>query len=372
LSHMNELMPIFCPAISERAIACVLDVLKSGWISEGKRVCEFERLFCSSFGQAHALALNSGTAALHLAILGAGIEPGDEVITTAQTFVATSMAILYAGGVPVFADITPGGPNIDHRDIETRITERTKAILPVHYGGYPCDMDEINTIASRHDVVVIEDAAHAMGAMYKKRSVGALGDFAIFSFQAIKLITTGDGGMLVCRKESDHERAYRRRWFGIDRKNRRASEIGQPEWDIGEIGYKYHMNDIAASLGIAHLEEFPKKLDRRRGLNESYRGELGKVPGLRLLEEKPDRQSACWLFTMTVEKRQDFIRAMKSRGIEAAVWHQRIDSNAVFGGLRADLPNLEDFDRKQVSIPLRDTLTDENVDTILNAVQQGW
>ena len=353
-------------------VESVARTLRSGWLSEGKLVQQFEREFCDHFAQPRALALNSGTAALHLAVLGAGVGPGDEVITTAQTFVATAMAILYAGGKPVFADIQPEGPNICPRDIERRITARTRAIMVVHYGGYPCDMDEINAVATRHKLVVIEDAAHALGATYRERPVGSLGDFAIFSFQAIKQLTTGDGGMLVCRRVEDHQKAYRRRWFGIDRANRKLSELGQPEWDISEVGYKYHMNDIAASMGLAQLEYFDAAQARRRELNTLYRRELGSIPGLALLEEKGDRESACWLFTIRVERRLDFIRALKSRGVEAAVWHQRIDKNSLFGGLREDLPNQAAFDPTQVSVPLRDTLTDEEATAVLAAIKIGW
>ena len=231
----------------------------------------------------------------------------------------------------------------------------------VHYGGYPCDMDEINAIAERHRLKVIEDAAHALGASYRGRPVGSLGGFAIFSFQAIKQLTTGDGGMLVCREADAHQTACRRRWFGIDRVNRKPSPFGQPEWDIVELGYKYHMNDIAAAMGLAQLEVFDAAQARRRTLNRLYRKELASVSGLTLLEEKTDRVSGCWLFTIQVERRLDFIKALKSRGVEAAVWHQRIDRNSLFGGERTDLPNQARFNDEQVSIPCRSTLADAEV-----------
>jgi len=305
-------------------------------------------------------------------VLGSGVGAGDEVVTTAQTFVATAMAVLYAGATPVFADIQPGGPNIDPCDIEHRISSRTRAIIVVHYGGYPCEMDEILAVANKHRLKVIEDCAHALGATYKGHPVGALGDFGIFSFQAIKQMTTGDGGMLVCKDAGDHQTAYRRRWFGIDRANRKTSEIGQPEWDINEVGYKYHMNDIAAAMGTVQVEEFDATQVRRRELNTMYRRELREVPGLTLLAEKADRESACWLFTVLVERRLDFIRAMKGRGVEAAVWHQRIDKHSLFGGLRDDLPNQTLFNDAQVSIPMRPNLTDGEVETVLTSVGKGW
>jgi perosamine synthetase len=366
------MIPMFHPTVPDAVIERVAQTLREGWLSEGRNVKAFEEAFCRKFGLDCALALNSGTAALHLSMLGAGIGPGDEVITTTQTFVATAMAVLYAGARPVFADIQRGGPNIDPADIEPRMSERTRAILVVHYGGYPCDMDEITAVASRHRLKVIEDAAHALGATYRGQPVGSLGDFGIFSFQAIKQLTTGDGGMLVSRSPEDHQVAYRRRWFGIDRAHRKPSPIGQPEWDISELGYKYHMNDIAAAMGLAQLEVFDAEQARREALNRLYRSALGGVPGLKLPEEKADRQSACWLFTVLVKRRLDFIRALKARGVEVAVWHQRIDKNSIFGGLRADLPNQAEFDGSQVSIPLRPTLTDDEVSAVLGAVKAGW
>jgi len=363
---------IFQTALPVSAIRRAADCMESGWISEGKVVAAFEKEFARSLGLSNALALDSGTAGLHLALLGANVGPGDEVITTAQTFVATAMAALYVGATPVFADLVRGGPNVDPEDVERRITARTKAIVVVHYGGYPCDMDEILALAERHGVAVIEDAAHALGATYRGKPVGSLGDFGVFSFQAIKQLTTGDGGMLVCADEDRHREALRRRWFGIDRERRTVSELGEPEWDIREIGYKYHMNDIAASLGLPQLEAFEATQRRRRELDSRYRYQLASVDGLELLEEQPDRESACWLFTIRVERRVDFVRAVRDRGVEAAAWHRRIDAHSVFGGLRPDLPNLTSFDQTQVAIPLRESLTDEEAERVVEAVKLGW
>ena len=367
-----NIIPIFQPSVPESVVQRVAATLRAGWLSEGKHVREFEETFARQFRLPQALALNNGTAALHLAVLGAGVGPGDEVIIPAQTFVATGTAVLMAGGTPVFADIQPGGPNIDPADVVQRVTPRTKAIIVVHYGGYPCDMDEINAVARQHGLIVIEDAAHALGASYRGKPVGALGDFAIFSFQAIKQLTTGDGGMLVCRDAAAHQTAYRRRWFGIDRANRKPSALGQPEWDITELGYKYHMNDVAAAMGLAQLEIFAAAQERRQALNRLYRTALANVPGLALLEEKTDRVSGGWLFTVRVQRRLEFIQALKSRGVDCAVWHQRIDRNTLFGGERPDLPNQARFNDEQASIPCRDTLTDAEAQTVLSAVQVGW
>jgi len=369
---MNNLIRVFQPALSTTAIRQAQACMEGGWIGQGKIVADFEKAFARRFGFSYTLALNSGTAALHLAMLGAAVGPGDEVITSAQTFVATAMAVLYVGAQPVFADLVPGGPCIDPADVERRVTSRTKAVVVVHYGGYPCDMDEICAVARRHDFVVVEDAAHALGATYHGRPVGSLGDFGAFSFQAIKQLTTGDGGMLVCIDEDRHHEALNRRWFGIDRERRIASGLGEPEWDIREVGYKYHMNDIAASLGLAQLESFGVAQARRRELNRRYRHQLAGVSGMELLEERPDRESASWLFTIRVERRVDFVRALRARGVEAAAWHRRIDAHSVFGGLRPDLPNLTSFDETQVAIPLRESLSDEEIERVIDAVRLGW
>lgn len=367
-----SMIAIFQPRVPESVVEQVAATLRDGWLSEGRRVREFEEAFVHKFNLPRALALNSGTAALHLAVLGAGVGRGDEVIVPAQTFVATATAVLMAGGTPVFADIQSGSPNIDPSDVERRITPQTKAIIVVHYGGYPCDMDEINAVAQRHELKVIEDAAHALGARYRGRPVGTLGDFAIFSFQAIKQLTTGDGGMLVCREARTYQNAYRLRWFGIDRANRKPSPLGQPEWDITELGYKYHMNDVAAMMGLAQLAVFDTAQARRQLLNRLYRSELACVSGLTLIEERADRVSGCWLFTIRVERRMEFIRALRSRGVDCAVWHQRIDRNTLFGGERPDLPNQARFNEEQVSIPCRDTLNDGEVETVIRAVCSGW
>lgn len=369
---MNGMIRMFQPTLSEAAIRRAQACMQSGWIGEGKAVAAFEKGFADTFGFSHALAVNSGTAALHLALLGAGVRPGDEVITTAQTFVATAMAVLLVGAQPVFADLASGGPNIDPADAERRLTSRTRAIVVVHYGGYPCDMDEFRTVGARHGLVIVEDAAHALGATYRGRPVGSLGDFGAFSFQAIKQLTTGDGGMLACADEEKHREALRQRWFGIDRERRTTSELGEPEWDIREVGYKYQMNDIAASLGLAQLESFWLAQTRRVELNKVYRMRLGSVSGLELLEERSDREGASWLFTIRAQRRVDFVRALRDRGVEAAARHRRIDRHAVFGGLRPDLPNLTSFDETQVAIPLRESLSDEEVERVIDAVRSGW
>lgn len=363
---------MFSPYVSESAIERTVKTLCSGYIGEGHIVKEFEEEFRKVIGTPYPVAVNSCTSALCLAVSMAGVKYQDEVITSAQTMMATSHAILAQQAKPIFADVQYMTGNIDPNDIEHRITTRTKAISVVHWAGYPCDLTEIHAITSKHNIPVIEDAAHALGAQYRTKPIGSISPYTCFSFQAIKHITTGDGGMLCLTDEEKYEEAKRRRWYGIDRVNRKPSVLGEAEWNVTEVGYKYHMNDIAASLGVEHLKDLKSILDRRMIIVKRYREGLNKVSGIALFESKEDRVSANWLFTMHVEKRADFARAMHSRGVEVSVVHLRIDKNDVFGGLRHDLPSLDKFTKTHISIPLHNNLTDEEVDYIIQSIKEGW
>ena len=273
---------------------------------------------------------------------------------------------------PVFADIQPFTGNIDPVSVRAKITARTKAIMPVHWGGYPCDMDEINAIARDHDLAVIEDAAHALGALYKGRPVGALSRFTAFSFQAIKHLTTGDGGALCCLDEGDFQEARCRRWFGIDRDRHQPSILGERVYDLERLGFKYHLNNLAAAVGLGNLPDMPANLARHRQIAQAYREQLDNVSGLSLLKYSPDRESSWWIFTILVDQREDFIRALKSRGVPSSVVHQRIDRNRVFGSKRHDLAGQKFFDERQVSLPVHVGLSDDDADNVIKSIRMGW
>jgi len=347
-------------------------VLESGWISEGALVKQFQKEVARQLRVENPVALNSGTAALHLALILAGVGHGDEVILPAQTFIATGHVIKMQSAEPVFADIQIDTGNIDPASVRKKITNRTKAIMPVHWGGYPCDMDEINSIAQEVNVSVIEDAAHALGAVYKNRPIGTLSRFTAFSFQAIKHLTTGDGGALCCRSRDDFKKAMARRWFGIDRDASKPSALGERQYNVREVGYKYHMNDLGAAVGLGNLKDFDSNLKRRQEIGDFYRKELHEVPGLTLLNYTKDRQSAYWLFTVLVERRLDFITKLREFRIPASVVHQRIDRNAVFGGICSDLVIQAAFDERQIAIPLHSRLTDSQICKIVKVVKEGW
>lgn len=346
---------VFKPEVAVEAVASVAATLQRGQLSEGPAVAAFEQAMATKFGFSHALATNSGTAALHLA-LDQLVGPGDEVVTTPQTFIATAMVPLLLGARVVFADIDLDTGNIDVDSVRPVLSDRTKAIVVVHYGGVPCEMDPLLELG----VPVVEDCAHALGATYNGESVGTLGQFGAFSFQAVKQLTTGDGGLLVSAFADDHERAKRRRWFGVDRMTKAPAV---------EHGWKYHMNDIAATLGLGHLPRFDQDQKRRIAIDRRYRDAFASIDGLDLLRD--DAEGARWIFTVLVEHRDDFVRALESRGVEAAVWHGRIDRHPVFASSES-LPNAELFSLSQAIIPLRPNLTDEEVEQVIEAVKGGW
>jgi perosamine synthetase len=358
--------------ISPNAIERASQVLQTGFVSEGRLVKDFEATLATQLDIINPVAVNSGTSALHLGLALAGVGPGDEVIIPAQTFVATGLVVLMQYAQPVFADIQYETGNIDPESIRQKITEKTKAIMPVHWAGYPCDMDEINAIAQEYNLAVVEDAAHALGATYRGKPVGSLSRFTAFSFQAIKHLTTGDGGALCCMHEEDHHQAKVRRWFGIDRANSKPSILGERDYDISAVGYKYHMNDLAASVGLGNLTDFPENLKKRRLIASIYQKQFNDLPGLVLLDYQDDRESAYWLFTILVEERENFIRRLKEHGIPASVVHLRIDHNSVFGGITPNLYNQERFNQNQVAIPVHEGLLDEDVGHIVDIIKQGW
>jgi perosamine synthetase len=267
----------------------------------------------------------------------------------------------------VFADIQPLTGNIDPASLRRQITPRTKAIMPVHWGGYPCDMDEINAIAAEHRLAVVEDAAHALGATYRGRPIGAVSRFAAFSFGNIKYLTTGDGGVLCCLSPDDAHQARCKRWFGIDREREKLGFVS-----LDGIGFKYHMNNVTASLGLGNLCDVNRHVERQRAIAGLYRSRMKGVPGLTHFENRDDREGSSWVFSVLVHRRDDFIRALAERGVPAQVLERRLDRNHIFGPLRDDLPGQAFFEDRNVSLPVNAALTDAEVEQVIAAVQAGW
>lgn len=366
------MISMFATYVDSSAREKVGAVLDSTFLSEGAKVKEFESQLAQKFKIPRPIALNSGSTALELALELAGIGHGDEVITSPQTFIATGIAILRQGAVPVFADIEYDTGNIDPDSVRGKVTSKTKAILPVHWGGYPCDMERLSAIAKEYNLKVIEDAAHALGATYHGKPIGGISDFTCFSFQAIKHVTTGDGGAVCCLSDKDEQEGLKKRWFGIDRANSPMSILGEREYDLVNPGFKFHMNDYAAALGLANLRIVNERLERRRMISCQYRETFKDVAGVTLWRKDDDCVSANWLFGLHVERREDFIRALASRGVTASVVHLRIDANSCFGGIREDLPTQTRFNDTQIHIPLHDMLSDDEVGHIIDSVRAGW
>ncbi len=366
-------MNFYSTTISEQAITEVNKTLKSGLISAGKKADELENILANDFSLINPVTLNSGTSTLHLALKAAGIKEGDEVILPAQTFIATGFAILYCGAKPVFCDINLYDGNMDVISLVDKITPKTKAIMCVHWAGYPCDMDRINKIAKEFNLMVIEDAAHAFGAKYKNKVIGDnTSNFTSFSFQAIKHVTSGDGGILCC-KNKEHELLVKKlRWFDIDRENSKPDLLGERVYDATNIGYKYHMNDLSASLAIGNLNTIDIKLERLRYIAKRYFTEIKKTHQLKFMNYQEDRVSSYWLFPLIVMDRTNFIKKMKNHGIPVSVVHLGIDKNTIFGGKDYTLSNQRFFDDHQIHIPINDELTDEDVDLIIKTINEGW
>jgi dTDP-4-amino-4,6-dideoxygalactose transaminase len=345
--------------------------LSSRWIGQGPKVERFENEFLQRFcDQNPGIAVGSGTDALHLAYLLAGLEPGDEVISPVFTCTATNIPLLYIGAKVVFADIDPKTMNIDVSHVAKLITRRTKAIICVHYAGLPCDMDELQQIADKYGIPIIEDAAHAVGATYKGKSIGSISDFTMFSFQAIKHITTGDGGLLTFKNLSLLEKSKRLRWFGIDRS---AKQMGIWENDIYDIGYKYQMTDLGAALGLASLGEFDNTLSLRRQLFSRYVSRLEGVKGFSIIgNDLTDREHAAWLFTALVDRRRALQAKLLENGIESNQVHYRNDRYSIFGGRNSSLPHMDLVEDSYLVLPLHTSMTVEDVDRVCSVIKSGW
>lgn len=357
----------------------VQKVLESGWLGTGPRVAQFEKDFAAYKGAPYAAALYSATAGLHLSCLALGLGPGDEVITTAMTFCATVNAIIHTGATPVLADIDPISWNIDPAEIERRITPRTKAIIPVHFGGRSCDMDRIMEIAQRYNLFVIEDCAHAIETEYKGKKAGTFGDFGVFSFYATKNLATGEGGMVISR---DEEKIARIKMLGLHGMSRdawkRFSDSGYKHYYVQEAGFKYNMMDLQAAIGLHQLARIEKNYLRRNEVWERY----GKAfSGLRVgipAPIDPNTRHALHLFTILVDgeksgiPRDEFLDQMTRKKIGVGVHYLSIPEHPFyqkkFGWKVEEYPNAMKYGRQTVSLPLSAKLSEEDVKDVINAV----
>ena len=329
----------------------LLEVLHSGFIGQGPKVDEFEFELSKYFNNKNVLTVNAGTSAIHLALRLANVGPGDEVISTPMTCTATNMPVLASGAKLVWADVDPVTGLIDPESIKSKINKKTKAIIMVHFGGIPCQIKEINQIAKKFNIKTIEDAAHAFGSEYQGEKIGNHSDFVIFSLQAIKHITTIDGGLLFCKNEKDYRRGKLLRWFGIDRESKKAAF--RCEDDISEYGYKFHMNDISAVVGIEQLKYVKKIISKHKDNEKFYDDALSNISGIKLIPRNDNFSSSCWIYTLHIQKRDLFVDWMDKQGIMTSRVHERNDKHSAFAESFTDsLSGLDIFNATQVSIPV--------------------
>jgi dTDP-4-amino-4,6-dideoxygalactose transaminase len=367
------------PAIGEAEIAEVVATLRSGWIGSGPRVAQFERDFKEYRRAPHAVAVNSCTAALHLSMIAAGLQPGDEVIAPALTFCATVNAIIHAGARPVIADVDPVTMNLDLRDVAARITPRTRAIIPVHLHGRPCDMDGLCALAEKHGLKLIEDCAHAIETEYHGRPAGTFGDFGCFSFYVTKNIVTGEGGMILTRREEDAARVKVLALHGMSVDAwKRFSDSGYKHYFVTECGYKYNMMDLQAAIGIHQLKQVETFYQRRQEIWRQYDAALAALPLTLPAPPEPETRHALHLYTILVDpavagmNRDDFLAGMNRRRIGVGVHYLCLAEHPyyqqTFGWRPEDYPAATRIGRQTVSLPLSPKLTEADLARVLAAV----
>ena len=369
------------PALGEEEIQEVVATLRSGWIGTGPRVGQFQDRFREFTGARHALALNSCTAALHLSLLAAGVRPGDEVIAPPMTFAATANAIVHAGGTPVFVDVDRRTQNIDPSLIEAAITSRTRAVLPVHFAGRPCDMDSIARLAERHGLKVIEDAAHATEALYHGQRIGTLGDAACFSFYVTKNIITGEGGMVTTRHDDWAEMIQMYGLHGLSKGAwKRYGDEGYVHYQVMYPGFKYNMTDMQAAIGIHQLARVESYARRRCAIWDRYNEAFADLPADRPAPEEPDTYHARHLYTLLVDTdrlrvgRDEIVADLKREGIGTGIHfislHLQPWYRDRFGYVPEQFPNARHISDRTLSLPLSAKLTDQDVDDVIAAVRK--
>ena len=379
---MRDAFLVFAaPLIEEAEIAEVVASLRSGWIGTGPKVARFEDAFKQYRRAEYAVAVSSCTAALHLSMLAAGVGPGDEVITTAMTFCATVNAIIHAGATPVLADVDAGTMNISPVEIEAKITPRTKAVIPVHFAGRPCDMDAISELARRHKLRIIEDCAHAIETEYKGCAAGTIGDFGCFSFYVTKNIITGEGGMILSRRAEDAARLKTLALHGMSADAwRRFGDQGYKHYFVEECGFKYNMTDIQAAIGIHQIGRVDAWWERRGAIWRRYNEALAETGLVLPLDPEPDTRHAYHLYTVLCDQascgiaRDQLLEGMAARNIGVGVHYLSIPEHPyyqrTFGWHPDEYPVAAYTGRQTVSLPLSPKLSDRDVEDVIAAVRE--
>jgi perosamine synthetase len=373
------MIPYGRQTIDEEDIQAVIEVLRSDWLTTGPKVAEFETTFSRYVGAQYAIAVSSGTAALHSAMYALGIGPGHEVIVPTITFAASANCLVYQGGTPVFADVLSDTLLIDPEDVERKITPRTRAIIAVDYAGQPCDYDALQEIAHRHHVALVADACHSLGATYRGRSVGSLADLNAFSFHPVKHITTGEGGMITT---NDGEFAQRLRIFrnhGITSDHRQRHARGPWSYEMVDLGYNYRITDFQCALGMSQLRKLPRWLARRQEISRQYDAAFAGIKGIKPLAVRLPVRHAYHLYVVRINQeetgidRGELLQALRSRGIGVNVHFVPVHLHPFyrnhFGTGPGLCPVAESAYEQILSLPMYPAMTDEDIKIVVNTIR---
>lgn len=364
------MIPVSRPSIGKEELAAVKKVFDSGWLGMGSCVKEFEDAISKFLNGSSVIAVNTGTTALHLALDALGITKGDEVIVPSLTFVATVQAITATGATPVFCDIEEDTLNIDVKDVERRITSKTKAVIPVHYRGVPCDMDALMSVAKKNNIKVVEDAAHAFGSHYKGKPIGSFGDITCFSFDPIKVVTCGEGGAVAFRDELLLSLIQQKRILGID-KDTWSRYKNERSWFYNVVtqGYRYHMSNINAAIGLVQLKKFKKMNARRIAIAKRYDRELSKIGGLELLRTNY-KDIAFFMYIIKVKKDRDgLMKHLKENGIDSGIHYIPSHLFTLYKGISTKLPATEKVWEEILTLPLYPDLTASDQKKVIHSIK---
>jgi len=376
----SKFLPYGHQWINDEDIKSVIEVLKSDWITQGPKIKEFEEAIAKFTGAKYAVALSSGTAALHAACFAVGITLGDEVITTPITFAASSNCVLYMGGRPVFVDIKEDTYNIDPEEIERKVTNKTKAIIPVDFAGQPADLDKIYEIAKEYNLIVIEDASHALGAEYKGEKIGSLSDFTIFSFHPVKHITTGEGGMVVANNKEFYEKLLMFRAHGITKnKVKLIKNEGLWYYEMQELGYNCRITDFQCALGMSQLKKIDKFIRRRREIVKRYNEAFENIEEIITPYEKPGVKSAWHIYVIRLQldklkaTRKEIFEALRAENIGVHVHYIPVYYHPYYqklGYQKGLCPRAEKYYEEAITLPLFPKMSDKDIEDVINAVNK--
>ena len=376
----ETLLPYGRQSIDESDIQAVVETLRSDWLTTGPRVAEFEEAIAAWVGAKYAVSFSSGTAALHAAAFTCGLQAGDEAITSPLTFAATANCVLYQGAMPVFADVLEGTLNLDPEQVAARITARTKAILPVDYGGHPADLDSILQLADRHGLIVIEDACHALGADYRGRRVGSVAHMTVFSFHPVKHLTTGEGGIVTTDNPVFAETLRRFRNHGISSDARQRQRAGQWHYEMVLLGFNYRLTDIACALGLQQIKKLEANLARRRQIAAHYTSEFRSMTGVVAPVVRPDVNPAWHLYPIRLDLtklsagRGELFQALRAENIGVNVHYIPVHRHPYyrdrFGYRGGEFPVAEAAYERLISLPMFHGMSDNDVEDVVCAVRK--